>query len=426
MRETTASKLVVLVLALVACTCRRAPVDEDTPFEPEPVHAPRPLRDLTVPRTPERVARGRYLAEGLLQCFVCHSERDWNAPGAPPIAGRKGAGQVWPDRPWLVAPNLTPDPETGTGRWTDDMLLRAIREGVSHDGRPLHPQMWSASFRTLPDEDAEAVVAYLRTLTPIRNPLPATALPADVAKRLTVREPITSPVPQRAEADPVQRGLRLASLADCAGCHSSWHTPKNPGLYGGGNLIEHGTVKAWSANLTTDPSGIPHYDSAFFREVMRTGRAKGRALSPLMPWIVFRNLSDGDLDDLFAYLRAIPPVKHVLDNVDSPTKCPRCGGEHPLGRYNPATAPAFVPFPLASVRDAVGHYRSEGGYLLQVGIRKGVFALLDRDDECPLVTEDRRTFLCEGDTFRFEFIRDATGRVTHVVDNRVERAVKVK
>ena len=91
-------------------------------------------------RTPERVERGRYLSEGLLQCFVCHSERDWKKPGAPPIPAMKGAGTC--GAAGLTAPNLTPDNETGTGTWTDDMLIRAIREGISHDGRVLHRQMW--------------------------------------------------------------------------------------------------------------------------------------------------------------------------------------------------------------------------------------------------------------------------------------------
>ena len=123
------------------------------------MHVARALRDITVLRTPERVARGQYLTEGLLQCFVCHSERDWTKPGAPPVPATKGAGAVWPGKPWLVAANLTPDTETGIGRWTDDMLLRAIREGIGHDGRTLHPQMWYSSFRALPDGVAGAVVA---------------------------------------------------------------------------------------------------------------------------------------------------------------------------------------------------------------------------------------------------------------------------
>src|SRR6185369_18042360 len=99
-------------------------------------------------QTPARVSveRGRYLVEGILQCFVCHSDRDWGAPGAPPVRGLKGAGHVWKEegKPWLVSPNLTPDRETGIGRWTDAMLARAIREGISHDGRPLDSRMWSS------------------------------------------------------------------------------------------------------------------------------------------------------------------------------------------------------------------------------------------------------------------------------------------
>ena len=122
---------------------RRSPTHQSIPR----ACAPRaPFATSRLPRTPERIARGKYLSEGLLQCFICHSERDWTKPGAPPIPALKGAGLVWPGRPWLVAPNLTPDQETGIGRWTDDMLLRAIREGISHDGRPLHSQMWSYAF----------------------------------------------------------------------------------------------------------------------------------------------------------------------------------------------------------------------------------------------------------------------------------------
>ncbi len=55
----------------------------------------------------------------------------------------KGAGHIWSsDKPGLVAPNITPDKETGAGNWTDDMLARAIREGISHEGRILDDQMF--------------------------------------------------------------------------------------------------------------------------------------------------------------------------------------------------------------------------------------------------------------------------------------------
>ncbi len=108
----------------------------------------RRLRDLTFERTTTRRARGEYLANGLLACSRCHSDRDWSQPGGPPVACKAFAGHISTEdgRPWLVAPNLTSNPETGAARWTDDMLARAIREGIGHDGRALHPQMWYAAF----------------------------------------------------------------------------------------------------------------------------------------------------------------------------------------------------------------------------------------------------------------------------------------
>ncbi len=140
----------------------------------------RPLRNTTFERSEARRERGRYLAEGVLQCFNCHSDRDSARPGAPPVEEKKGAGHVWYDEPGarLVSPNITPDAETGAGRWTDDMLARAIREGVGHDGRPLHPQMWYDAFGSLSDSDVAAVVVYLRSIPPVKNRLPPTLLKA--------------------------------------------------------------------------------------------------------------------------------------------------------------------------------------------------------------------------------------------------------
>jgi len=104
----------------------------------------RNLTDRTFERTPQRVERGHYIATALSGCSYCHTPHNWTAPGEPMIAGEEGAGGVLPygGLPGrIVAPNLTPDPETGAGRWTDDQLARAIREGVGHDGRALFPMM---------------------------------------------------------------------------------------------------------------------------------------------------------------------------------------------------------------------------------------------------------------------------------------------
>jgi hypothetical protein len=70
----------------------------------------------------------------------------------------------------ITSKNLTSDAKTGLGSWTDGEILRAIREGVSKDGHALFPLMPYPNYRTMSDEDAYAIVAYLRTLKPVRNP----------------------------------------------------------------------------------------------------------------------------------------------------------------------------------------------------------------------------------------------------------------
>src|SRR5579864_7626037 len=139
----------------------------------------RPLTQRTFERTPQRLERGRYIATALSGCSYCHTPHDWAAPATPVIPGREGAGEVEPYAGLpgrVVAPNITPDPETGAGRWTDDQFARAIREGIGHDGRTLFPLMPYARYREMSDEDLASVVVYLRSLPAVHNPLPNTQI----------------------------------------------------------------------------------------------------------------------------------------------------------------------------------------------------------------------------------------------------------
>src|SRR5947209_808919 len=139
----------------------------------------RALRDRSFEATPKRLERGEYFVNAVTGCLGCHSEADWTKPGAPPVAAKRGAGTIWadPELPWLVAPNITPDKETGAGNWSDDVLARAIREGVGHDGRALFPIMPYPYYRELSDEDLASVIVYIRSLPPVRNQLPTTKMP---------------------------------------------------------------------------------------------------------------------------------------------------------------------------------------------------------------------------------------------------------
>jgi cytochrome c553 len=298
------------------------------------------LRNVQFERTPARVARGRYLVEGLLACSRCHSERDWSQPGAPPVAGREFAGHVFSDydRPLLVAPNLTSDEETGVARWSDDMLARAIREGVGHDGRALHPEMWYQAFRVLSDEDVESIVVYLRTLPPVRNPLPRTQLSWQQRFEINdMPQPITAAQHDAPTPDRAKRGDHLENLADCGGCHTDWYHPGsavNAKFMGGGNVLTSRRGEIFTPNLTRDPSGIGYYDEAMFIRVLRSGKVGARPLNAEMPWSWYRKLSDDDLKAIFAWTRAQDPVRHIVDNTEPPTYCPRCRQKHGGGKLN--------------------------------------------------------------------------------------------
>src|SRR5687767_7308932 len=138
-----------------------------------------PAIQLTFEPTAARMERGRYLVEGPAHCFQCHSEVDYQAPGAQPKPGKKGAGAIFAEdgMAWLVAPNITPDAETGAGTWTNEQFARAIREGIGHDGRRLFPMMPYMNFRSMSDEDLASVITYVRSIEPVRNPLPKSMLP---------------------------------------------------------------------------------------------------------------------------------------------------------------------------------------------------------------------------------------------------------
>src|SRR5438045_687317 len=171
--------------------------------------------------TPARLARGKYLVDGVNGCFGCHTDADWSKPGAPPVEGREGSGHIWADQdlPWLVSPNITPDKETGAGNWSDDTLARAIREGIGHDGRTLFPFMPYPHYREMSDEDVASVVVYLRSVPPVKNQLPTTQMPFPLKYLVNnVPQPISREIkPELSSA--AKRREYLVSMARCVDRH---------------------------------------------------------------------------------------------------------------------------------------------------------------------------------------------------------------
>lgn len=419
------------MVLVAACGDRAAPAPPKAAFPAIAQQAPlpglrvRPLTDRTFERTEARRERGRYLANGILQCALCHSDRDWGQPGAPPVQSRAMAGHVWKDEgaTRLVAPNLTSDVETGVGGWSDDTLARAIREGISHDGRPLHPQMWYPSFSQLSDEDLASVIVYLRSLPAIRNPLPRTQLSDEQLQRIVARPmPITSPVPGPRDGSPLERGRYLAAVGDCGGCHTLWEAKRLPGAFAGGNAISRDGKAIYSTNLTPHATGID-YDADAFVQLMRTG--KQGLTHPLMPWAAFRHLSDEDLTALHAFLQTRHPVAHAISNLAPPTMCAVCGQEHGLGAINRREKPKGVAVPDTVLRDYVGTYRVERyDWTLRVTLAHG--RLHAQSPDAPpseLVPLDATLFAMDGGLGPLRFRRDANGKVDAVVSEDVDDVV---
>jgi mono/diheme cytochrome c family protein len=301
----------------------------------------RPLTNRVFERTPERWARGKYLVENEAACADCHSPHDWTKHDSPIPAGMEGAGEdfsIMKDLPGrVVASNLTPDAETGIGTWSDDALARAIREGIGHDGRTLFPMMPYENYWHLPDEDLASIIVFLRSLPPVRNPLPNTEIIFPVKYLIrSVPEPLIDPVAAPDLSDPVKHGAFLVTIAGCRDCHTPmYHGDPIPGTeMSGGQIFEGPWGRVATANLTPDPSGIPYYDEILFLQAIRTGYVKARSLNQIMPWRNYGGMTDDDLKAIFAYLKTLKPIKHVVDNAEPPTMCVICKTMHGGGDKN--------------------------------------------------------------------------------------------
>jgi mono/diheme cytochrome c family protein len=305
----------------------------------KPAQAPASV--IKVSLTPERVARGKYVFDSLADCGGCHSLHDYSLVGGPQVESGRGAGNVLSGLVkglpgTVVAPNITPDPETGIGAWTDGEKIRAIRDGVDRDGNALFPMMPYQGFRTMSDEDVEALVAYLDSLPPVKHRLPKTSLPFPVPLMIkSVPQPAGS-VPPPDRGNPRKFGEYLVSVGGCRDCHTPVDDKGQP-LPGkdlaGGRLFDTPVGKVVTANITPDVgTGIGKWNEEFFRkkfydykDYAEKGcpRLPGPESFTLMPWLSFSRKSADELTAIYAYLRSLPAVRNAVETHPGfPAKAP--------------------------------------------------------------------------------------------------------
>ena len=163
------------------------------------------------------VERGNYLVNAVMGCDGCHTPRPG---GAFDFSKRfSGGSQIWDEKAYTVrGSNITPDPETGIGTWSEGDIKRALTEGVRPSGVPLAPQMPFAFYKILTPRDLDAVAAYIKSVTPVRNQVPPPVYKAEMRGALIPNA--EKPALDEALQDPVKRGFYLATIAHCMECHS--------------------------------------------------------------------------------------------------------------------------------------------------------------------------------------------------------------
>ncbi len=256
--------------------------------------------------TSDLVDRGRYLVEGPGACGNCHTP---SGPDGVDESLHLAGGLVMTERGFsAVTPNITPDPETGIGAWSDAEIARAIREGIRPDGSVIGPPMPFEVYPGLADEDLAAMVAYLRTVPAIRNETDPSDYPFDVPESWTA--PVDG-VPMPPRDDPVAYGAYLAGpVGHCVVCHSAPLLTGGPDLADGLGAGGMAFLGPWGMTVAPDitPTALADWTDDEIARAIREGvRPDGRALLPPMGYPYYARLTDADMAAIIAYLRALPP-----------------------------------------------------------------------------------------------------------------------
>ena len=261
----------------------------------------------------DTVERGEYLVRAG-GCVSCHT-----AAGGLKLAGGRALATPFGT---FYSPNITPDPETGIGRWSDAQFLRALREGVRPDGANYFPVFPYPSFTGITDSDASAIKAYLFSLPAVRRqnrphdvPFPFSWRFLQTGWKVLFFTPGPfRPAPERSVAYNCGAYL-VTALAHCGECH----TPRNfLGATRTGERLsgtDDGPDGQLVPNITPDPrTGIGKWEKEDVVELLRTGatpeqsHVKGAMRETIQDGLKY--LSDADLEAIADYLFAQPPIVH--------------------------------------------------------------------------------------------------------------------
>ncbi len=257
--------------------------------------------------------RGAYLVETVAACGICHSpvDQQGNRSGPALSGGPATLSPVFTAYP----PNITSDPKTGIGSWSEEQIVDALRNGRTPEGHILRPPMPIPLYRSLSDNDVHAIATYLKSLPPTVDQVPDSTYKVPTP---TGYGPPVEHVGDPDRTDPVALGTYLAKVGHCVQCHTPVGADGRRDyvnrLGAGGLSIDIAWGSRTSANITPDEeTGIGRWsDEQIMTAISHGIAADGGVLSPIMPWPYWQSMKPEDLHAIVAWLRSLKPIKNVV------------------------------------------------------------------------------------------------------------------
>jgi mono/diheme cytochrome c family protein len=220
-------------------------------------------------------------------------------------------GLSWDEPPFKVtAPNITQDKDTGIGNWSDADIKKLLRTGVRPNGVQIAEVMPTSFYGIVTDRDMDAIVAYLRTLKPIKNKVPDPIYKMKLPHHAFPGS--EKPYTEAMMSDKVKKGFYLATIGHCMECHTPFG-PRGKDFVGdlgkGGMEFPGPWGKSVSRNITPSKTkGIGTWTDAEIKRAITTGVEKdGKPLLPPMGFGYYAHMTNDDLDAIIAYLHTVPP-----------------------------------------------------------------------------------------------------------------------
>lgn len=285
-----------------------------------------PLKDITVRSTPDRIARGEYLAKHVMVCMDCHSVRAWDQFSGPMVSGTLGSGGEIFDQKMgfpgsFSSPNITP---FALKNWSDAELYRVITSGVAKNGKALFPIMPYLYYGRLDIEDIVSVIAYLRTIPVIEShpPVSDASFPMSIIVNTFPKKPALTVRPGK--EDTLNYGKYLVTAAGCVECHTPakhGQIDKELAFTGGREFQMHDGTLLLSSNITPDPeTGIGNMSKDAFINRFKAydpttnspGVLQKGDLQTIMPWTMYAGMEISDLSAIYKYLHSLQAVRNLV------------------------------------------------------------------------------------------------------------------